>query len=313
MDKIKDFIKNQKAVIITILVLIGLLFIVRAAIGQDLSGDLRLRHESTDTENQNQVRARIRFNANINDTLNAGVGLTTGNMSLSGTANKNIAVDLAYLGWTPNDDTTVTVGKINNNIYRPGNNELLWSDTLHPEGIGVQFDGGLGVAQLFVNGSYFVLSEDPTGEDLNLLGGQAGITLGTYEHLTIGAGHYYITIFDYSFYEYFVELEGKFLGLPGTLYGEYVNNNNAESWIAGGAISKGIFELSYNYRDVDYDVIDYIFSDPDYANLVGFDGGAGHEFGIGVDLMDNVETIVTYFANDGFDDGRVQADLVVNF
>ena len=290
-----------------------------------ISGDLRLRHEVVDLEgktqqNRNQFRARIRVNGDLNDTMNYGIGLTTGNRRLSGTANEHIAVDLAYIGWETSDNLTLTGGKMNNPLYRVGDNELLWNDNFNPEGFAAQVDMDivgagektiLPVTSLFVNGGYFVLNENPTGEDFKLIGGQAGITIG--DNLMVGAGHYYYTLLEYSFYEYFVEVGINLVGTPVSFYGNYVTDNDIESWIAGAKMAPGIFELSYNYRDVDFGVVDYNFTDPDYATFVGDDGGEGHEIGLGIDLIENVTAQVTCFMDPDFNDYKAQVDLTVNF
>jgi len=246
--------------------------------------------------------------------------LTTGNRRLSGTANEHIAVDLAYIGWETSDNLTLTGGKMNNPLYRVGDNELLWNDNFNPEGFAAQVDMDivgagektiLPVTSLFVNGGYFVLNENPTGEDFKLIGGQAGITIG--DNLMVGAGHYYYTLLEYSFYEYFVEVGINLVGTPVSFYGNYVTDNDIESWIAGAKMAPGIFELSYNYRDVDYGVVDYNFTDPDYATFVGDDGGEGHEIGLGIDLIENVTAQVTCFMDPDFNDYKAQVDLTVNF
>lgn len=320
----KDF--NFGKIIFSIITFVLLFGFTTTTFAQPtVSGDLRLRHEILNpedgaTENVNRVRARIRLNGDLNDTMNYGIGLTTGNRRLSGTTNEHIAVDLAYIGWDVSDNFTVIGGKINNPLYRVGDNELLWNDEFNPEGGAVQIDmdifgkGGQIITpttSLFINGGYFVLNERPTEEDFALIGGQAGIVIG--DNLTIGAGHYYYTLIEYSFYEYFGEMGIDLAGLPVTLYGNYVTDNDLESWIAGAKAAPGIFELSYNYRDVDYRMVNYNFSDPDYTTFVGYDGGEGHEIGLGVDLMTNVTAQATYFTDRDFDEYKAQVDFIVNF
>jgi len=311
--------KNVFGKVILSIFTMALLFgFVTTGFAQTISGDLRLRHEIVNLDgetqqDQDQFRARVRLNGDLNDTMNFGIGLTTGNCILSGTANEPVSVDLAFAGWTPNNNMTILGGKIKNPLYRSGNNEMLWDDTFNPEGFAVQFIDGLGVhMRLFMNGGYFILNESLI-EDSKLIVGQAGVTIGNGTYMTAGATHYYYSVSDESVYEYFGELGVKLSGMSVAIYGNYVKNG-VDSWIVGGEISPpGLLALSYNYRSVNYDVVSYEFSDSGYATFVGVDGGKGHEFGMSVDLMKNVKTKVAYFTDPGFDESKVQADLVVSF
>lgn len=310
-----------------ILMTVLLFGFVNMGFAQDISGDIRLRHDIQNLdgktqEDRNTVRARIRVSGDLNGTTNYGIGLTTKNQSLSGVTNESIDFDLAYIGWNINNNTYICGGKINNPLYRVGDNELLWKDTFNPEGFGLNMDitekgekSILPITSLFMNGSYFILNENPTGEDYKLIGGQAGIVIG--DNLMVGAGHYYYSLLEMSFYEYFVEMETELVGMPGMIYGNYIKDGGAESWLTGIEVTPGFFTLEtyvfYNYCNINYDVVNYGFSDPDYATFVGIDGGEGHKFGIGVDLMNNIEAKVTYFTDDGFDENKAQADLIVNF
>lgn len=295
----------------------------------NISGDFRLRHEigniTGTTQNQNKVRVRLRLNGDIGDSLYYGVGLSTGNFILSDPNKKEVDIDLAYIRWDMSNDIKLFGGKIENTLYRVGNNELLWKDTFNPEGFAFQADK-ISInpeISFFVNSGYFILNESVNAKDSKLIGGQAGVVIDNI--ITVGVSHYYYNFSNNSIYEYFGELETYLPGislnlletyLSGislTLYGDYITDNDSDSWIVGTTMDLEILTLFYNYRDVDYSVINHNFSDSDYAELVGINGGEGQEIGLGIPLMKNVKVQITYFTDSGFDDYKTQADLKINF
>lgn len=116
------------------------------------SGDLRLRAEPTfggpvdQSQDRFRERIRLRFNADarLNDQLNGGFSLASGDLndpiSTNQTVNqfdtrKPIAIDRAYATYNPAwfRPLTLTGGKF---AYPWFNTELLWDKDLNPEGAG---------------------------------------------------------------------------------------------------------------------------------------------------------------------------------
>lgn len=147
-------------------------------------GDFRYRHEmiqeeTRDDRTRQRIRARLGLDAKLSDTLSAGLQIAAGdpldprstNATL-GAANirKNVALDQAYVNWRAFADTTVTAGKQSHPWYRPGGS-LLYDGDVNPEGVAVKWGGKAGP---FANGWGLWLSEESSGADANLVGGQVG-------------------------------------------------------------------------------------------------------------------------------------------
>jgi len=115
------------------------------------SGDLRLRDEpffggpSDQSQVRNRERFRLRFNANakLNDDINGGFTLASGDIndpiSTNQTTNqfytrKAIAIDKAFINYNPHQfkPLTLTGGKF---AYPWYNTELTWDKDLNPEGV----------------------------------------------------------------------------------------------------------------------------------------------------------------------------------
>jgi len=115
------------------------------------SGDFRLRDEpffggpADQSQVRNRERFRLRFNANakLNDDINGGFTLTSGDIndpiSTNQTTNqfftrKAIAIDKAFINYNPHQfkPLTLTGGKF---AYPWYNTELTWDKDLNPEGI----------------------------------------------------------------------------------------------------------------------------------------------------------------------------------
>jgi len=115
------------------------------------AGDVRVRDESysggpvNDSQDRNRERYRARFyiNAKLNDDINGGLGLSTGDLndpiSSNQTANqfftrKPFALDRAFIDYTPHQWKALTLigGKFAYPWYRT---QLTWDDDIFPEGV----------------------------------------------------------------------------------------------------------------------------------------------------------------------------------
>ena len=126
-------------------------------------GDLRYRHEmiartgsrpgpSTDAADQtrHRIRARFGFDAKVTDNSKVVVQLATGgddprssNQTLgANSTRKSIGLDLGYAEYTFMPGGVLTLGKIKNPIWRPGQS-LFYDGDFNPEGGAVTFDRGM--------------------------------------------------------------------------------------------------------------------------------------------------------------------------
>ena len=116
-----------------------------------LSGDIRLRDEpffggpANQSQDRNRERYRLRFNINakLNDDISGGFTLASGDVNDPTTTNqtvtdfyarKPIAIDKAYVNYTPHQFRNLTLigGKFGYPWY---NTELTWDKDLNPEGL----------------------------------------------------------------------------------------------------------------------------------------------------------------------------------
>ena len=164
--------------------------------GLKISGDFRLRdqlqvrkvpgggtNQGGDNFDQNRVRlrARLNFEDQINDKVKIGVTLATEGGKDGGTLGNNrsnnltfggnggtgsgsfmkpyIALDKAYVTYTPNKDITLTGGKMANPIWEPAS--LLWDPDITPEGGVIQLQHKLNdYVTPFANNAIYVLKDN---------------------------------------------------------------------------------------------------------------------------------------------------------
>ncbi|MCF7956941.1 MAG: putative porin [Phycisphaerae bacterium] len=276
------------------------------------------------------------------------------NQTLAGSfSSKGFWVDKAYLDYHPIDGFNVLAGKMGNPFVKVGKNQLIWDGDLTLEGVGGQYKTSLGdMTELFANGGGFMVTESSSSDsDMTLWGVQGGIKqkLGSETSLTGGVSYYNygniqaasdldvggtsffgnssssgVFVNDYDLVELFGELSTQATPVPMGLYGNYVVNTAADTsgdtgWLVGGKINKaskpGSWELSYDYRELQKDVVVGAFSDSDFIG--GGTNGRGSRFGGKYQIAKNVQAGLTYFLNkrnDTDDDyRRLQADIVVKF
>ena len=119
-----------------------------------IKGDLRYRHEWKDDEsqaddrNRHRIRARIGIYGKVNDEVDLGFRLASGNTSTPTSTNqdldtafssKNIWLDLAYFDYHPAavEGLKVLGGKIKDPYFRAGKSNLMFDSDVNPEVKGI--------------------------------------------------------------------------------------------------------------------------------------------------------------------------------
>jgi hypothetical protein len=122
-----------------------------------VKGDVRYRHQETDDESapakrdEDLLRARLGVEAKINDSIVAGIGVSTSsapgnprgaNVQLDGEfSRKSLYLDLAYFDWTFADNAHFIAGKMKMPFVRAGQS-LFWDNDINPEGIALTYSTG---------------------------------------------------------------------------------------------------------------------------------------------------------------------------
>ena len=304
------------------------------------SGDFRYRYESTAIDynpdrNRNRIRARAHLQADVSETMKVGIGLASGsddpvstNQTLGGGgSSKPLSLDLAYFEWTGINDTKVLGGKFKNDLYRPGDNGLLWDSDWRPEGTSVTYDNGT----LFAVGlGTWVESDSSKAQQEFSYALQAGVNLdlgdtailtlgGSYIHInSAGKGSFYGdddffgNSFDpvtgtylYNYYELegFAQLGFSVLDRPAFIFADYVYNTEVDENNVGYAFGaqfgsvkkKGDWEISYTYEKLEADAVFGLLTDSDFGN--GGTDAKGSIFKGAYAFHDNWFFSATYFLN----------------
>ncbi|MFC1552484.1 putative porin [Candidatus Latescibacterota bacterium] len=310
-----------------------------------IGADLRYRHELIDAEgkvqrNRERVRARINMTAELNDEVTLGFQIASGTDSPvstnqtfdGGFSSKQANIDLAYFQWNPAAVTgaAVTGGKVKNPFYVPGKTQLMWDSDLRPEGLAFQYSISAGIADVFINTSYFWIDERSTAGDAILLGSQAGVDYDSpVGGLVFGVGYFdyqnakgYSSfydatdgfgnsvdntgkyLYDYDDVEVFAELTPAGALEKCTVFADFVSNiadgvDDSRSWLAGASYGKasdpGTFDLKYSYRYIEKDAIIGAFTDSDF--LGGGSDGKGHKIDFNYQVASKTKATVTVFLN----------------
>jgi len=323
------------------------------------SGDFRYRYETFDIENKpdrnrNRIRARAALIADVTPNVEVGLGLASGgddpvssNQTLGGGGStKDLRIDLAYFDWDGLKDTNVYGGKFKNYIHRSGKNALLWDSDWRPEGTGIKWSNGT----FFANGlGTWIESDTNKGESFAYLT-QLGVKLpigdsmklttgiGYHNFETAGNGSYFgddddffgnsfdpVTntyIYDYEELELFADLDFELFGHPAQVFGNYVQNQDADEndtayalgFKYGSAKNKGEWQFGYVYQKLEADAVFGLLTDSDFGG-----GGTDSKGSIikgSYAFVKNVNANLTYFINDvGLKSGdpidfkRLQLDL----
>lgn len=185
-----------------------------------VKGDFRYRHEWKDDEskiddrNRHRIRARVGVYSKINDEMDVGFRLASGNNAApmgdsegsststnqdltNAFSSKNIWLDLAYVAYHPTgiEGLNVRGGKITNPYYHPGNSNLMFDTDVNPEGFAATHNTNWGedLAVFGAVGGYYV-EERSIDADTSLWGMQAGVTYSLPDaekvYATVGGGYY---------------------------------------------------------------------------------------------------------------------------
>ena len=322
-------------------------------------GDFRYRYETFDIEgrpnrDRNRIRARAALIADVTPTIEVGLGLASGgddpvssNQTLGGGGStKDLRIDLAYFDWDGLKDTHVVGGKFSNFIHRAGKNALLWDGDWRPEGTGIRWDNGT----FFANALGTWIESDSNKDQSFAYLTQAGIKwpIGDSAKLTAGVGYHNFQtkgngsyfgddddffgnsfdpvtntyIYDYEELEFFADLGFEMFGHPALVFGNYVQNQDADEndtgWALGfkygSAKNKGEWQFGYVYQRLEADAVLGLLTDSDFGG-----GGTDSKGSIikgSYAIYKNFNANLTYFINDvglsqedTIDFKRLQLDL----
>jgi len=137
-----------------------------------IKGDFRLRYQNNDREdgnnnrNRGRYRLRLGFVTKINEKVDVGFGLVTGDGNPRG-ANQDmndtfetpdIRLDYAYASYKPFDWLQLVGGKFKNPLWTPGGS-FLWDSDIRPEGVSMSMNHSVGGVELFMNNGFWILGE----------------------------------------------------------------------------------------------------------------------------------------------------------
>jgi type II secretory pathway pseudopilin PulG len=272
-----------------------------------MNADLRYRFESIDVEGapdrlRNRVRARVGIKADINENTLLGFELASGsddpvstNQTLGDNfSSKGVNIDQAYVRFrSTGQDLDIYAGKFKNTLQRVGGNGLIWDGDLRPEGLGVKYGQG----NLFINGLGTWIDESKSGNDVLLLGAQAGMSVPAFESakLIAGLGYYEYTGFDsptdasadagnvsgnrltadgryvsdFELIEGFAELKLPTNLGKATIYADYVQNlgakDNDTGYVFGTKLKVSDWSLGWAYQDIEADAVYAVLTDSDFG------------------------------------------------
>lgn len=320
-----------------------------------IKGDLRARYENRTTDgdtskDRQRLRARIGAYGKVNDSVDFGIRLATGDKEGATSTNESmddnfniddVWVDLMYADIHPDclGGAHVLVGKMPKPWIK--GTGLIWDGDTNPEGAAVAYNTSTNFApvKLISSVGTFVLDDDK-GDDLNLYSGQLAVEAkldGV--KLQAGVSDYYFrhadvrnlataTSFntpngDFNLVEGFGSAAIKIAGVPLKLHGQYVVNTDAatdddEAYLVGAKLGKakkpGSWELAYNWRDTGKDAVPDIFNDSDFAD--GDTGSYGHQIKGKYQIAKNWQAGICYLDTvngDGVDENTLQLDLLFKF
>ena len=327
-----------------------------------------IEKEGSPSRSRQRLRARISLDAKVNETVDAKFRLASGNEDPVSSnqsfddsfSSKSINLDRAYLQWTPALQEDMSAALLGGKMKMPltAVKDLIWDDDLNPEGFALQ----AGTGPLFFNAAYFVADERSKERETTMAGAQVGgnVKLGEAK-LLMGVGYYswdamkgYPVLVDPTtsfgnssvadvvvegdpetlrYAEDFGQVEGFVklsldVGIPLSLYGDYVVNNDAKSdqdtaYMVGLTVGKakdpGSYQFDYNFRSVEADAVVGAFTDSD--SFGGGSNGEGSKLQAKYQMAENWQLAASYFINElGIAPGetskdyeRLQLDIAAKF
>lgn len=142
------------------------------------------QYNSSIDRHQLRIRARLNLTAKVNDQVETGIGLATGNTTNPVSTNatlgdslnkKNFLLDLAYLKWKPLPDLTITGGRFANPWF---STDLVWDQDVNFDGVVFSYRPQLTQnLTMFLTGGAFPIQEiELSSHDKWLYAGQLGLT-----------------------------------------------------------------------------------------------------------------------------------------
>lgn len=301
-------------------------------------GDFRYRYEDIqedgrDDRDRNRIRARAALIAKPTPTTEVGLGLASGgddpvstNQTLGGGGStKDVRLDLGYLRWTGVENTFITAGKFKNPYYVEQKSSLIWDGDFRPEGIAAGWQGDT----FFAIAEYSFIESDSRNDDDGIWGAQVGAKFTLFDDMNLTAAAKYLDIptkdreavydddffgnssvlrdgvevyeYDYNLYNLSLGLSFNLFDMPVTLYGDYVENDDADDletgYLAGiklgKAKNKGSWQLQYQYEDLEADATLGLVTDSDFMG--GGTDGKGHKLSGKYALAKKWTVGATYF------------------
>ena len=287
----------------------------------------------------------------------------SGNQTIGdGFSTKGFHLDRGYFKYSPSfiPGLSVMGGKFGNPFILMDKTELIWDSDLSFEGASFKFKSGVSeMVDLHLRGGGFCVEERSSDDETRLFGGQAGLTIEAAEDVEVTFGGGLFTYDEvkgrdgfyesgeffgnstaefetedgdtvigyangYSLFELFGELSFKIEKVSCRIYGNFVQNSDADEnnqgWLAGTTIKKGkglgSVKLHANYRKLEKDAVLGLFTDSD--TFGGGTDGKGLQLGLGVGLADNASLGFTYYLDkkdleEEIDYNRYQLDVKVSF
>jgi hypothetical protein len=181
-----------------------------------VSGDVRVRDESTSIQNRDperaqdrqRVRARVAIVSQVSPDVEAGVRIASGNSNDARSTNqdlnnyftkKDLWLDRAYVNYHPTEVPGLKI--IGGKMAQPwvSEDEMIWDSDVNPEGIAGQYSRKVSAVELFGSTGAFTLKDNVDGngvqftDDLRLISGQLGVrfTVADNYKVTLGGSLYH--------------------------------------------------------------------------------------------------------------------------
>jgi len=320
-------------------------------------GDFRYRYEDIqqdgeDDRDRQRIRARPALVAQVDENVKVGFGLVTGgddpvsgNQTLGGGGStKGINLDLAYFEYKLDDSLTLIGGKFKTPFHQPAKDQLIWDGDFRPEGLAVKFKEG----DFFATAMYNILESDSKNGKIETFSTQVGFNGDFSDDMSylIGGGYYHVPSagnvptfdaddfqgnsteltldglaykYDYTMAQVFGELNFSLAEMPVKLWGDYVNNSDADdndtAWATGFIVGKaknpGEWKFAATYKDIEKDAVLGVITDSDFGG--GGTDSKGWKLGVGYAVSKKTSLGLSYFINeigsDEIDYDRLQMDM----